>query len=212
MMPFDPFVHGDPHVAANAQVQRAKVFGIGWAKTGTTTLGRCFELLGYAHQSQNLSLLPQVLRGDFQKTLRIASAKESFEDWPWPLVYHEVNVAFPGSLFVLTTRNPKHWLASYRAMLGSENSPPDEVTAVRILLYGEDPRKAHDDMLMERFSRHNAAVLDYFRESPSKLLVVDWEKGDGWEQICGFLGLSIPDTPFPHLNQRADWAPRGMPG
>ena len=23
-----------------------KIFGIGWAKTGTTTLGRCLELLG----------------------------------------------------------------------------------------------------------------------------------------------------------------------
>ena len=24
-----------------------KVFGVGWAKTGTTTLGKCFGILGY---------------------------------------------------------------------------------------------------------------------------------------------------------------------
>jgi hypothetical protein len=46
---------------------RRKVFGIDWAKTGTTTLGRCFEILGYNHQGQNLSLVPQIMRGDFSK-------------------------------------------------------------------------------------------------------------------------------------------------
>ena len=34
----------------------SKVFGIGWAKTGTTTLGRCLEILGYNHQTQKLWL------------------------------------------------------------------------------------------------------------------------------------------------------------
>jgi hypothetical protein len=58
--------------------RRRKIFGIGWAKTGTTTLGRCFEILGYNHQRQNLSLVSQIMRGDFSKTLRIATAKESF--------------------------------------------------------------------------------------------------------------------------------------
>ena len=35
----------------------SKVFGIGWAKTGTTTLGTCFKLLGYHHQGQRLDLV-----------------------------------------------------------------------------------------------------------------------------------------------------------
>jgi len=29
-----------------------KIFSIGWAKTGTTTLANCFEILGFDHQSQ----------------------------------------------------------------------------------------------------------------------------------------------------------------
>ncbi len=30
----------------------SEIFGIGWAKTGTTTLGNCLELLGYDHRGQ----------------------------------------------------------------------------------------------------------------------------------------------------------------
>lgn len=181
---------------------RAKVFGIGWAKTGTTTLGRCFGTLGYNHQSQNLSLVPQILRGDFAKTLRIAAGKESFEDWPWPLVYREMDAAFPGSRFVLTTRAPERWLASYRAMLAAENPPTPEVRDVRCRLFGMDPAIASDGELVARFLSHNGEVLKYFKDRPGDLLAVDWESGDSWEKLCRFLDAPVPDAPFPHLNRR----------
>jgi hypothetical protein len=181
---------------------RAKVFGIGWAKTGTTTLGRCFEILGYNHQSQNLSLVPLILRGDFAKTLRIAAGKESFEDWPWPLVYREMDSAFPGSRFVLTTRDPEHWLASYRAMLAAENQPTPEVRAIRCQLFGVDPETASDKELVSRFLAHNAEVFKYFNNRPGDLLLVAWESGDSWEKLCQFLNAPMPTTPFPHLNRR----------
>ena len=59
---------------------RPKVFGIGWAKTGTTTLVRCFELLGFAHRSQNLSRVPALMHGDWTRTLHLAAQHERFED------------------------------------------------------------------------------------------------------------------------------------
>ncbi len=193
-----PARHSDSPVVS----PRAKVFGIGWAKTGTTTLGRCFEILGYNHQSQNLSLVPQILRGDFAKTLRIAAAKESFEDWPWPLVYREMDAAFTGSRFVLTTRDPERWLASYRAMLAAQGTPTSELKAIRCQLFGVDPETASDKELVARFLAHNAEVLKYFKDRPGDLLVVDWQSGDSWEKLCEFLNAPVPNAPFPHLNRR----------
>jgi len=32
-------------------------------------------------------------------------------------------------------------------------------------------------------------------------LVVCWENGDGWKELCEFLNVPIPDVPFPHLNK-----------
>lgn len=149
---------------------RGKVFGVGWAKTCTTTLGRCLQILGYDHQSQNLSLVDGMIRGESTKVMRIAAAKESFEDWPWLILFREMDAAFPGSRFILTTRDPVRWLASYQ--------------------------------LRSRFSRHNAEVCAYFQDRPGSLLVVDWEQGHGWRELCGFLDLPVPTEDFPHLNRR----------
>jgi hypothetical protein len=62
---------------------RKKVFGIGWAKKGTTTLGRCFEILGYNHQSQNLSLFTQVVRADFRKPYALPLPKKALRIGLW---------------------------------------------------------------------------------------------------------------------------------
>ena len=80
----------------------AKVFGIGWAKTGTTTLGDCFKILGFDHQSQDLGLVKDIGQGDLSQIMALAEQKETFEDWPWIILYKELDEAFPGSRFVLT--------------------------------------------------------------------------------------------------------------
>lgn len=35
---------------------------------------------------------------------------------------------------------------------------------------------------------------------PERLLHVRLEDGLGWEQVCPFLGVEIPDTPYPRGN------------
>ncbi len=50
-----------------------KIFGIGWAKTGTTTLGRCLELLGYRHVGQRLDLVPHLEKGDLAAIHEVAA-------------------------------------------------------------------------------------------------------------------------------------------
>lgn len=71
-----------------------KVFGIGWAKTGTTTLGVCLKRLGFRHQGQDLSLVHDLQRGDLSRILDIATRHQVFEDWPWLLLFRELD-AFP---------------------------------------------------------------------------------------------------------------------
>jgi len=58
---------------------------------------------------------------------------------------------------------------------------------------------------IEVFERHNEEVKR--RMSAEKLLV--FEVREGWEPLCGFLGVEAPDKPFPHLNDREDF-PRMM--
>jgi hypothetical protein len=177
-----------------------KVFGVGWAKTGTTTLGACFETLGLRHVGQRLDLVPHLEAGDHGSLLSAAATGDAFEDWPWILMWRELDHAFPGSRFVLTRRDPERWLASYRNMLARPGFETDELTRIRRVLYGLPFPHVTDDQLVARYLRHNDAVVAHFRGRPEALLVVDWECGDGWPELCRFLGRAIPAVPFPHEN------------
>lgn len=171
-----------------------KIFGIGWAKTGTTTLGRCCEILGYSNYGYRLSLV-----GMPEMAVLIARRFDSFRDWPWTLYYKEMDKAFPGSKFVLTTRDSKNWLRSYRNAT-SKQHPTHEMLEKRRMIYGIPFEQITDAQLVTRYEQHNNMVKQYFTDR-SDLLVVDWEKGDGWEKLCEFIGKPVPVNPFPHANK-----------
>lgn len=180
---------------------QAKVLGVGWAKTGTTTLGESLQLLGYRHQSRNFDLVDQDLSTPEKAEIRAAASEhDSFDDWPWLLLYREFDAWFPGTRFILTVRNSSSWIRSYRAQLA--RVPESELwNRRRRLLYGLPFPAVSDDALIERYERHNAEILDYFRTRPKDLLVVDWSRGHGWDEVCGFLRLPIPRAAFPHANR-----------
>lgn len=178
-----------------------KIFGIGWAKTGTTTLGVCLKRLGFRHQGQDLSLVHDLQRSDFSRILDIAARHQVFEDWPWLLLFRELDAHFPGSRFILTTRDAERWLQSYRNMLRGQGPASREMNETRSFLYGLPFPDATDSQLLDRYHRHHREVRDYFHGRDTDLLVVDWEAGSGWAELCGFLGLDIPDKPFPHANR-----------
>ena len=184
----------------------SKIFGIGWAKTGTTTLGRCFEMLGFNHQSQKLELVKDLATGDLSRIMALANEKESFEDWPWILLYKELDLAFPQSRFVLTQRESGKWLRSYKNMLRGQGENSEELNQIRQILYGLPFPHVTDAALIKRYEKHNADVSAYFQRRPEALLVVDWERGHGWRDLCGFLSKEIPQEPFPHAN-RGDYGP-----
>jgi hypothetical protein len=72
---------------------------------------------------------------------------------------------------------------------------------IRRILYGLPFPDVTQEDLIERYTRHNQEVMDYFQDRPQSLLVVDWENGDGWQELCEFLGREIPREPFPHANK-----------
>ena len=178
-----------------------KVFGIGWAKTGTTTLGKCFRILGFHHQSHRIDLVNDLAEGRFDRIFSIVAKKESFEDWPWILLYKELDVAFPGGRFVLTTRDTQRWLRSYRNMLNLQGKASAEMNKIRRILYGLPFPNVSDQQLIDRYLSHNQRVIEYFWARPQDLLVVDWERGDGWDKVCHFLEKEIPTESFPHENR-----------
>lgn len=180
---------------------RPKFLGVGWAKTGTTSLGECFRQLGYRHVSRRLDGIDYLAAGKISAISRIARCYDTFEDWPWLLLYKEFDRRFPGMKFILTTRPSAPWLKSYLNQIEQPGHETEIMNRRRAFLYGISFPNPDYDKLIQRYERHNAEVRDYFKDRPQDLLEVDWSQGDGWAQLALFLGHPVPSTPFPHANK-----------
>lgn len=178
-----------------------KVFGIGLNKTGTTTLATCLQALGFRHSSCDPGLLKQVAMGELESLFAVVEAHDSFEDWPYPLVFEALDQRFPGSRFILTRRSSAdRWLASLSAH--ALRTDPFIGTRCRSLAYGYPYPQLNPQAHLQLYTQHLDRVRAYFRDRPQDLLEVCWEDQDGWASLCGFLGLPVPEATFPHANAR----------
>jgi hypothetical protein len=174
-----------------------KVVGLGFHKTGTQTLVRCFKHWGLRHRGFDPDAFALWHRsGTTEAHLAVVETFQSFDVWPWALMYREVDDRFPGTRFVLTRRSSSAvWFESL--CKHAEWTGP---TVHRELLYGHAMPHGHKAEHVARYEAHNAAVRDHFSSRPGDLLEVCWEEGDGWAELGTFLGLPVPDAPFPHAN------------
>jgi Sulfotransferase domain len=83
---------------------RTKCFGIGLNKTGTKTLSGALRQLGHRVPSFRADLMEAFGEARSGPAIAVAEHYDGFEDWPWLLLYKELDWAFPGSKFILTTR------------------------------------------------------------------------------------------------------------
>jgi hypothetical protein len=64
-----------------------------------------------------------------------------------------------------------------------------------------DGRTGDREHAIAVFRAHNEAVQHEIRAD--RLLV--FRPGDGWEPLCRFLGVSVPDAPYPRENTTRDF-------
>jgi len=184
---------------------KRKVFGIGFHKTGTTTLKVALKKLGYRVTGADGTRDPDIATNLYPMVDELAEQFDGFQDDPWPLVYERMDKRYPGSKFILTVRDEDKWIASNVAQFGTEETP------MRKMIYGVGGPKGNEAIFVERMKRHNDDVKAYFSDRPNNLLILNIEKEGGWPPICGFLDEPIPSTPFPHANQGSMRGPRKPP-
>jgi hypothetical protein len=179
-----------------------KIFGIGFHKTGTASLAQALRLLGYRvthgiviNGPKGVTVAPPVTT---EKILPIAVASargaDAVCDNPFPLLYRELDTAFPNSKFILTLRDPQDWLESIQRHFGRRDSDALQ------WIYGVPRVAGNEARCLRVYNAHNAAVRAYFAKRPNDLLEIDFAKREGWNRLCAFLGRPIPNVPFPHDN------------
>lgn len=174
-----------------------KIIGIGLNKTGTTTLGVCFKFWGFNHISFCETAFNLYINGDYESLLGLVGRYDSFEDWPWPMIYNDIDKKYPGSKFILTVRKDSDiWYQSL-----CEHAKRTGPTKYRMKIYGYEMPNEYEREHIQFYENHNKSVREYFKDRPQDLLEVCWETGDGWRELAEFLNLDIPRIPFPHANK-----------
>ena len=177
---------------------KQKIFGIGFHKTGTTSLAAALRMLGYRVTGPNGVRDPDISSKALDMAFELAEQYDAFQDNPWPLLYKEMDKRYPGSKFILTLRRPETWIKSQVAHFGERE------TSMRKWIYGAGCPKGNEAAYIARFEKHTREVLDYFKDRPNDLLVMELAKGHGWKELCTFLKIDLIDTPFPHCKEARD--------
>lgn len=178
------------------QQLRNKIIGVGFQKTGTSSLRDALRLLGYTVGDTRYRLLPAILRGDYERVLRDLARYDAVEDNPWGIIYKELDQRIENAKFILTIREEESWYRSVNRHIGDLRDPMHE------WIYGRGKGLPKEDKAntIAIYNKHNAEVLEYFKDRPDDLLVMDFTQGDGWNKLCPFLKKNIPDAPIPHAN------------
>lgn len=194
-----------------------KVIGAGFGRTGTTSLKAALEILTQGRCHHMEVVLQEDGRLDPWHALAVGeemdwrAAMADFEasvDFPSCIYYAELMEAFPEAKVVLSVRDPDDWFKSWKGLMGMVMP----LRRMRFLI----PKvrrtfEFFDNIIMDpvfsgrpldkatavaAFERHNARVREAV---PSERLLV-YNVKEGWEPLCRFLDVPVPDAPFPHLN------------
>jgi hypothetical protein len=171
-----------------------KVFCVGFQKTGTTSLQYALSLLGY----RVAGIFSVKDLNDFDQArahaLDLMQGFDAAGDNPWSVLFRDLDVAFPGSKFILTTRDPNRWYESACEHFGAGG------TQIREWIYGAASPKENRTAYIDRLERHAAEVRTHFAGRTADFMEFDVAKGDSWGKLCNLLGKPVPRRNFPRLN------------
>jgi len=188
-----------------------RIFGIGMHKTGTTSLHHALQLLGFDSAHWKSVAWAKKIWEEVKANGKSSTLEKNYalSDLPIPMLYRELDQAYPGSKFILTLRPEQDWLRSVENHWSSSNSFKDtwkkEQGFARFIhrkLYGQED--FNETVFLERYRRHNAEVLEYFKDRPNDLLIMNLapdpvtsRPAAGWPELCRFLRRPIPKTEYP---------------
>lgn len=203
-----------------------KVIGVGFGRTGTSSIKLALEQLGFPchHMSEatkdpeHMAPWIQFANGDPVDWREVYRDYEATVDWPGAAVWRELIDAFPDAKVLLTVRDPDKWFASGTSTIfrNLRHSTSIQESLARLVVQLNFPRFRPFGIAMRRlitdrqfggdlvtrdnvvrvFEAHNAAVQAYV---PAHQLLV-YDVSQGWEPLCEFLGVPVPDAPFPRVN------------
>jgi hypothetical protein len=193
-----------------------EIVGAALGRTGTNSLKLALEHLGFGpcHHMFEVRDHPEQLpywqaaaRGEMPDWDEVFANYRSCVDWPSARYWREIAAHYPDAKVLLTLRDGDKWFDSVHATIYPSimKWPTREPGHHRDMLEMAEEtivKQTFDGRLDDR--EHALAIYRAHEEevrrsiSPERLLAYDVSQG--WEPLCAFLDVPVPDIPFPRTN------------
>ncbi len=189
------------------------VIGTGFGRTGTDSMRKALNILGVGptHHMTEVGKDAYLREQWFNLVMGaepdwdvLFTGYRACVDWPSAYYWRSLVVKYPEAKVLLTTRPAESWWTSF------------EATILKYILRGDDPNGFAQRLVAEQvFNGHpedrEQAIAIYNRNTEEvistiasdRLLVHSVE--DGWEPLCRWLNLPVPDVDYPHGNTTQDF-------
>ena len=198
-----------------------KVIGAGFGRTGTASLKEGLETLGFStcyhmfefiEHPEHARYWDAALKGKPVAWDDLFEGYQATVDWPGCTFYRELMAQYPDAKVLLSVRDPERWYKSAsETIFSASRGGPRQLwqllttprmwrsiwVVIRLIprrtFGGKEHDKAHAIRVFEQHIEEVKRTVP-----PEKLLV--YEVKEGWEPLCRFLEVPVPDSPFPHVN------------
>ena len=210
-----------------------KVIGAGFPRTGTNSLKRSLEMLGFSETYHFKDLVKNPENLHHWTTLRDTKdtnwdemykgyqASVDFPCYPW---YKEHMKKYPGVKVILTVRSFDDWYESVKSTIwvAGPQTPIEKIKMMSKLPFNARLRKKLKcikfvkNYLWERQFEGRFLDKDFVQTVwekhlaevkayvPKEQLLV-YDVREGWGPLCKFLGVPEPKEPLPHLNKKENF-------
>lgn len=197
------------------------IVGAGFGRTGSDSMRAALNMLGFGpchhmHEVRpseaQIEIWYRIAMGETPDWEAVFKGFRSSLDWPSVAFWREILDANPGAKLLLTRRPVEAWFKSFSGtilpiLLELEQIPEDKrshevqmlLAIVRDRCFGGN---VHDEGHMKAvYEAYNAEVEAAVPEGRR----LTFTAGDGWEPLCAWLGVAVPEEPFPFGNTTAEF-------
>jgi len=209
-----------------------QVIGTGVGRTGTHSLklaleqlgfGKCYHMEELLQHPEGLIYFENAEKGEHVEWSKLFEGYNSAVDYPVARYYKQIITAFPEAKVIHTIRDAESWYKSAMETIFWASKPsfgrmlkmmirmPFSSNIRKIFpvlkydgsmvdnIYGKDLKNKQE--VIKRYNEINEETLNFIPKDRS--LVYDVKSG--WEPLCNFLNVPIPQTPFPRSNTREEF-------
>jgi len=192
-----------------------KLIGAGFGRSGTMSIKAALEMLGYKpcyhmkiaiYRYHHMHFFLRAWRGKKANWKKFFRRYNAVVDWPTCSFYKDLMIEYPEAKILLNVRDPEDWYDSmFETIWAIQKAFPWWFFKIIRTIHNEiiwnGNLKGDFEDREKMISHYKKWIEEVKRTVPAERLLV-YKVKEGWKPMCDFLGVPVPDKPFPFINER----------